>query len=139
MIDAYLAQSQSFVANSHGCAVGEVVLVPTRPQTLEIMNVAVDPNYQRRGVGRALILHVIAYARTRPVQTLELGTGNSSLGPLRLYQQCGFRIVGIERDFFTRHYPEPIWENGFRIVSRHVASAPRLKRGSEPCLNTART
>lgn len=33
-------------------------------------------------------------------------------GLTALYQKCGFRIVGIDRDFFTDHYPEPIYENG---------------------------
>lgn len=129
MIDAYLTQGQSFVAEASGCAIGEVVLVPTRPQTLEIMNLAVDINYQRRGVGRVLIRHVIAYPRSRPVRALEVGTGNSSLGPLLLYQQCGFRIVGIDRDFFIRHYPEPIWEHGIWCrdmlrLSLDLTSAP---------------
>jgi hypothetical protein len=29
-----------------------------------------------------------------------------------LYQKCGFRIVGVDFDFFRRTHPEPIYENG---------------------------
>jgi hypothetical protein len=33
---------------------------------------------------------------------------------LALYQKCGFRIVGVDLDFFIRHYPEKIYENGIQ-------------------------
>ena len=26
-------------------------------------------------------------------------------------QRCGFSIESIEKDYFVRHYPEPIYEN----------------------------
>lgn len=29
-----------------------------------------------------------------------------------LYQRCGFSIESIEKDYFVRHYPDPIYENG---------------------------
>ena len=51
-------------------------------------------------------------ARRRGFRTIEVGTGNSGVGQLYLYQKCGFRIVGVDRDFFVRHYPQPIVENG---------------------------
>ncbi len=43
---------------------------------------------------------------------MEIGTGNSSVNQLSLYQKCGFRITGIEHDYFTKHYEEEIVENG---------------------------
>jgi ribosomal protein S18 acetylase RimI-like enzyme len=46
------------------------------------------------------------------MHTLEVGTGNSSIGQLALYQKCGFRITGIDYNYFIRHYDEPIFENG---------------------------
>ena len=45
---------------------------------------------------------------------IEIGTGNSSLGQLALYQKCGFRITGIDIDFFIRCYQEEIFENGIQ-------------------------
>lgn len=45
---------------------------------------------------------------------MEIGTGNSSIAPLILCQKCGFRITGIDRDFFIRHYSEEIFENGIQ-------------------------
>lgn len=47
-------------------------------------------------------------------KTIEIGTGNSSIGQLVLYQKCGFRITGVDIDFFVRHYQEEIFENGIQ-------------------------
>lgn len=35
---------------------------------------------------------------------------------LALYQKCGFRMTGIDKDFFVRHYEEAIFENGIQVV-----------------------
>ncbi|MNJ03534.1 putative N-acetyltransferase YvbK [compost metagenome] len=48
-------------------------------------------------------------------QTIEVGTGSTGVAQLALYQKCGFRMTGIDRDFFTRHYAEPIYENGMQL------------------------
>jgi hypothetical protein len=55
-------------------------------------------------------------ARRLGCRILEIGTGNSSFHQLKLYQRCGFRITGVERDFFVRHYEEEIIEDGIRCV-----------------------
>ncbi|MNP84355.1 putative N-acetyltransferase YvbK [compost metagenome] len=60
--------------------------------------------------------HAIQNARLLGAKTIEVGTGNSSVGQLALYQKCGFRITGIDRDFFIRHYSEEIVENGIKVV-----------------------
>jgi len=31
---------------------------------------------------------------------------------MMLYQKCGFRIVGVELDYFRKNHEEKIFENG---------------------------
>lgn len=114
----YLVRGRCFVALSGSQIVGEYVLLPTRPFTAELVNLAVDERFQGRCIGRSLVEHCIRQARNEGFHTLEVGTGNAGIGQLALYQRCGFTIVGIDFDFFTRHYPEPIIENG--IPCRHM-------------------
>ena len=95
-----------------GAVVGVYVLLETRPETVELVNVAVHEKMQGRGIGAALVRHAVESARRRGFRTIEVGTGNSGVGQLYLYQKCGFRIVGVDRDFFVRHYSQPIVENG---------------------------
>lgn len=112
MIHNYLKQGVCFVGELDGQIIGVFVLSQQEPNIVEIMNIAVDEDYQGKGIGKQLIHHAIKSAREEAYQTIEIGTGNSSIGQLTLYQKCGFRIVGIDRDFFVRNYPEPIYENG---------------------------
>ena len=109
-----LCRGQCFVAELDEEVIGVYVLLPTRPLTVEIVNVAVAPPFQGRGIGKRLIGHAIETARQQGYKTIEIGTGNSSIGQLALYQKFGFRITGIDRDFFVRRYRKPIWENGIQ-------------------------
>lgn len=112
MIHNYLKQGDCFVGEIEGQIIGVFVLSQQEPNMVEIMNVAVAEDYQGKGIGKQLIHHAIKSAKEEAYQTIEIGTGNSSIGQLALYQKCGFRIVGIDRDFFVRNYPEAIYENG---------------------------
>lgn len=37
-----------------------------------------------------------------------------------LYQQEGFDLKVLDRDYFVRNYPEPIWENGIQCRHRLI-------------------
>ncbi|MNG24624.1 putative N-acetyltransferase YvbK [compost metagenome] len=80
------------------------------------MNVAVDEKHQGKGAGKQLVKHAVQIAAELGYKTIEVGTGNSGMGQLALYQKCGFRIIGIDRDFFVRHYNEKIFENGMQVI-----------------------
>ena len=60
------------------------------------LTVAVDPDWQGRGVGSALFRALIEMARTMspPIGRIELWTGAANLGAQRLYQRLGFKIEG---------------------------------------------
>lgn len=116
IVDEYLKRGRCFVAETGNQRIGVYVLLPTRPQTIEIVNLAVDGQHQGYGVGKYLLRHAIKTAQTMKYTTIEIGTGNSSIGQLALYQKCGFRIVGVDLNFFLRHYEEEIRENGIRCT-----------------------
>ncbi|WP_152394138.1 GNAT family N-acetyltransferase [Paenibacillus guangzhouensis] len=112
MVDAYYSRGLCTLAYLGDRLVGEFVLLPTRPATVEIVNIAVDEQSQGQGIGTRLVHQAIHEASRLGAKTIEIGTGNSSVMQLYLYQKCGFRIVGVDVDFFVRHYDEPIEENG---------------------------
>ena len=114
MIDSYLERGDCFIAESENEIIGVYVLLPTRPETVEIVNVAVAEEHQRKGIGKQLVLDAIQWGRVSGYKTIEIGTGNSSISQLALYQKCGFRITGIDHDFFIKHYSDKIYENGIQ-------------------------
>lgn len=116
MILSYLRRGICFIAKWEHETVGVYVLLETRPNTAEIVNIAVATAHQGKGVGKTLILHAIRLAKNLGYHTLEIGTGNSSIHQLALYQKCGFRLNYIEHNYFSKHYKEKIMENGIHCV-----------------------
>ncbi|MGM0875915.1 MAG: GNAT family N-acetyltransferase [Bacillota bacterium] len=114
LVEEYINRGECFVAEFEEQIIGVYVLLPTRPGTMELVNIAVAEKQHGKGIGRKLVIHAVQKARAQGYKTIEIGTGNSSIGQLALYQKCGFRINGIDRDFFVRHYKEEIFENGIQ-------------------------
>jgi GNAT superfamily N-acetyltransferase len=114
IVEEYVNRGECFVAESEEQIVGVYVLLPTRPETVELVNVAVVEEQHGRGIGKQLVMDAIQVAKTKGYKTIEIGTGNSGIGQLALYQKCGFRIIGVDMDFFIKHYPEEIFENGIQ-------------------------
>lgn len=112
LIRRYAESGSVFVAEKAGVPIGAYILLPLSDDKVEIKNVAVAEAERGKGIGKQLIGHAIKQAQQQGFQIVEIGTGNSSIGQLALYQKCGFRIESIDHDFFTRNYPEPIFENG---------------------------
>ncbi|MDH4421035.1 MULTISPECIES: GNAT family N-acetyltransferase [Bacillus] len=117
-IDAYVERGLTYVAKQEGRVVGVYVLLETRPKTMEIMNIAVVEYMQGKGIGKKLLKHAVETAKGYGMSKLEVGTGNSSVSQLALYQKYGFRIFSIDFDYFSKHYEEELIENG--IVCRDM-------------------
>lgn len=108
----YIGRGVCCVARQGEQVLGEYVLLHTRPFTAEIVNIAVVPEYQRRGIGTALIRHAVAAALKAGFRRLEIGTADRGAGQIALYERCGFVRCGVDRDYFRRYYPRPVYENG---------------------------
>lgn len=114
IVEDYVDRGECFVAAADKDIIGVYILLPTRPETVELVNVAVSEKFHGKGIGKKLVEDAVEEAKRKGYKTIEVGTGNSSIGQLVLYQKCGFRISGIDIDFFVRHYPEEIFENGIQ-------------------------
>jgi ribosomal protein S18 acetylase RimI-like enzyme len=114
IVQEYIKRGECFVAEIGHEIIGVYVLLPTRPGTVELVNIAVAQYMQGRGLGKQLVMDAVKRAKSKGFKTIEVGTGNSSISQLALYQKCGFRITGVDSDFFIRHYQEKIFENGIQ-------------------------
>lgn len=114
IVEEYVNRGECFIAEMEQQIIGVYVLLPTRPETVELVNVAVVEEQHGKGIGKRLVMDAIMVAKTKGYKTIEIGTGNSSIGQLVLYQKCGFRIIGVDMDFFVRHYSDEIFENGIQ-------------------------
>ena len=112
MLSSYLDRSFGIICEHEQRIIGALLMMETRPYIMEIMNVSVDEAYQNQGIGKRLIKKAIQKAKTLRMKKIGIGTGNTSVIQMLLYQKCGFRIVGIDFDYFRIHYKEKIMENG---------------------------
>lgn len=92
----YLAR-ESYVAETGSEVAGFLVLLPLGPDEAEVLNIAVDPVFKRRGAGRALL----AQAGGR---TLHLEVRASNTDAIAFYQALGFSESGRRRAY----YREPV-------------------------------
>ena len=113
-LENYLSSSRVFLGTVDGgvVSVGVVRMAETR---LELMNLAVSESHQGEGLGKEMLAHIKRLLIGEGLDALEVGTGNSSLGQLAFYQKNGFRVTGVERDFF-RDYEPAIYEHGIRCI-----------------------
>ncbi|MDQ3895308.1 MAG: ribosomal protein S18-alanine N-acetyltransferase [Actinomycetota bacterium] len=81
-----------------------------------IMNVAVDPDFQRRGIATLLLDRL--FERTagdrRRGYTLEVRVSNT--GAIHLYERVGFKARGVRRGYYTDNHEDALimWRDAIR-------------------------
>ena len=113
MVERYLDRGELFLLWDGTRVRGLCVLTREGDGIYEVKNLAICPDSQCRGYGRALL--DLLRAQVPDCRTLYVGTGDSPL-TLPLYRACGFRESHRVRDFFLKHYDHPIWEGGRRLT-----------------------
>lgn len=122
MIDRYLERGEMFVLYDESITDesitdesvrAECVVTRESDGVYELKNIAVRPEYQRRGFGRQLTDSL--FVLYPDCKTLLVGTGDvpSSLG---FYHRCGFTESHRIKNFFTDNYDHPMLEDGIRLV-----------------------
>jgi ribosomal protein S18 acetylase RimI-like enzyme len=114
MVDRYLAKSEVFVAMANKQIIGVYVLCALDKHCTEIKNIAVAESFQGKGIGKRMLEDAFEKARQRGYKEIIIGTSTTSIGPLYLYQKAGFEVDHLLKNFFTDHYPQPLYENGIR-------------------------
>ena len=113
MIDRYLERGVMYVLEDDGVKAACVV-TDEGNGILELKNIAVAPDFQRKGYGRALVTFLIQTYRGQ-YQVLQVGTGDSP-STIPFYESCGFRRHHLVKNFFVDHYDHPIYECGVQLV-----------------------
>jgi len=105
-----------------------------------VMNVAVDPGHQRRGVATRLLERLFELTRDdeRRGYTLEVRVSNDEA--IHLYEKLGFEARGLRRGYYTDNREDALimWRDARRPTAlRFSGSRPRATR--PPRRSSART
>ena len=113
MIDRYLERGTMYVLDDNGIK-AECVVTSETDDILEIKNIAVLPEYQGMGYGKALIEWIKKeYKESHSI--LQVGTGDSPT-TIPFYEKCGFKKSHTIKNFFIDNYDHPIIEGGIQLT-----------------------
>lgn len=121
MIFKYLDRSRLFVLDDNGVK-GLVAISDEGDGTLEIKNLAVAPECQRKGYGRMLV-EFVRQTFSGEYDRLIVGTGDSPL-TVPFYERCGFVRHHTVENFFTDNYDHEIYECGVLLRDMVYFSMP---------------
>ncbi|ELA50715.1 GNAT family N-acetyltransferase [Enterococcus faecium] len=115
-VQVYVSRGSGWIWKEKEKTIGVLIYV-AREKEYEIVNVAVAPTYQGKGIGGKLLetafqkLSQLASSQTQII----IRTGSTSSAALHLYQKMGYVEIGRVKDYFIHHYSEPIFENGDQL------------------------
>jgi ribosomal-protein-alanine N-acetyltransferase len=72
-----------------------------QPQIGHVMNIAVDPHFRRKGLGRELLKQGIAYMKKLGAEEIELEVRVDNGPAIALYHQFGFAIKERLRNYYS--------------------------------------
>lgn len=113
MIDKYLDRGTMYALDDDGIK-AVCVVTDEKNGILEIKNIAVRPDCQRKGYGKQLI-RFIRNKYKDFFAILQVGTGDSPL-TVPFYESCGFHKSHIVKNFFLDNYDHVIYEGGKQLV-----------------------
>ncbi|BAT72062.1 ribosomal-protein-alanine N-acetyltransferase [Thermosulfidibacter takaii ABI70S6] len=91
--------SKIIVAEIDGKVVGFVVLWIMSPEAY-LANIAVDPDYQGKGIGSTLLREVVRICEEEMVSSLVLEVRVSNKSAINLYKKFGFEMVGVRKGMY---------------------------------------
>ncbi len=89
---------ECLVATVEGRLAGFAVARCTAADEIEILNVAVDPPFRQRGIGRTLIRELIG----KNPGTVFLEVRQSNIAARKLYHSLGFEAAGVRQDYYSQ-------------------------------------
>lgn len=67
----------------------------------DMMNLAVEPAYRRKGIAEQLVNTLIAHLKSRDVHCITLEVRASNTAAIALYQKMGFEQVGCRPGYYS--------------------------------------
>ena len=113
MIDRDLERGTMYVLEDGGVK-ADCVVHDEGDGVLELKNIAVKPDCQGRGYGKAIVDFLVR-TYTGQDTVLQVGTGDSP-STVPFYESCGFYRHHLVKNFFTDYYDHPIYECGVQLV-----------------------
>lgn len=68
----------------------------------QVCNVAVLPEYRRKGIATQLIEEMLRLSAEKGCKICELEVNTENAPAVDLYKKCGFEVAGVRKNFYRR-------------------------------------
>lgn len=92
--------SKFFAAKKNGLLAGFSGMYTAAQSEGYVYNIAVNPAFQKQGIGTALTLKLLEYSEKNHLEFLSLEVRESNDSAISIYEKCGFRKIGIRKNFY---------------------------------------
>lgn len=99
LLESYKNGTHFFVAEDNGNVLGYVGLSAVIDEGY-ITNVAVFPQYRKKGIATALLNAVFEFALQRELAFVSLEVRKSNTNAVSLYEKKGFKVEGLRKNFY---------------------------------------
>ena len=86
------------------CTVGDTVIgygiMIVAAGECHVLNVCIDPGFQRLGLGHRLMARLLTQAKQDGADTAFLEVRPTNVGALRLYDRLGFQRIGVRAGYY---------------------------------------
>lgn len=76
------------------CGIASGMLDQSDPSRAHLLSMWVAPTHRRMGIGRSLVEAVLAWARAKNVQTMQLLVTSNNDPAIQFYRRLGFTLTG---------------------------------------------
>ena len=92
---------ESALSRRRICPIAGYIVARETAGELHINNVAVRPEYRRRGIGAALLGRVLQEACRRKAKAALLEVRSANLAAQKLYEKHGFKAIARRSDYYS--------------------------------------
>jgi ribosomal-protein-alanine N-acetyltransferase len=68
---------------------------------IHISNIAIHPDYRRRGLGKMLLTHLLEEAVARGAAKASLEVRRSNTAARHMYEKLGFKVVTVRKNYYV--------------------------------------
>lgn len=107
-VDEYLDDPDKviFLAFAGNEPIGQIRLQKYWNAYAYIHDISVEPEYRGEGIGRALMLRAIEWARSKGFPGMMLETQDNNVAACRFYERCGFELRGFDTHLYKGLEPD---------------------------------
>ena len=91
-VDTYIAKANNNILG--------FIMYQSTLQDIEILNICVDIEHRKKGIGKLLIKHIIDVALPKKDTNIFLEVNVNNINAIELYKKVGFKIISTRKGYY---------------------------------------